>query len=86
MKNIIIIILLFITHSANGQNVKPSILDGPNDRHPVHVQLINRTGHKIDTLIIYKRLFLNLENKDSTDFFKTPHYEKSYPLSLTAQD
>ena len=74
MKKIVIILLVFIAHSANGQNVKSSILDGPIDKGPVTVKLINRTGYKIDTLIFYNRLFTSLEKNDSTDFFQISNY------------
>lgn len=74
MKKIVIIILVLITHSAIGQSVKPSIVDGPIDKYPVTIRLINRTGYKIDTLIFYNILFPSLAKNDSTEFFLIANY------------
>jgi len=83
-----------------GQTPSDSIIDGVfiqemnliNGRYElrtpnqVTVQLINTTGHDIDTLIFYSIYFQKLEKDSSTAFFTIPNYEKSDFVRGSIQD
>lgn len=74
MKKLVLLFLSLSGYFVNAQTGNSLILDGSLDNDPIKVQLINRTGYQIDTLIFHNRLFPVLENNDSTKTFQIGNY------------
>ncbi|MBN9293634.1 MAG: hypothetical protein J0G96_06615 [Flavobacteriia bacterium] len=47
---------------------------------PVKIQLVNFTGYRLDSILVYNTFFTVIEKDSSTPFFEIPAYEDGYGI------